>query len=207
MSDTREINPILKQVLELGPPLVFFLIYLRIRDNIYVMGGTEYSGFIVATLIFVPIMLISMAVLWALTGKLSRMQIFTAFMVVFFGGLTAYFNDERFFKMKTSIVYGLFSVLLGIGLMRGQSWLAFVLNDAMPMRDEGWMILTKRLCAMFAGLAILNEVIWRTMSTDAWVKIETFGFPIALVGFLFWQITALQSYLIEEDTEKTGDKV
>lgn len=206
MSDTREINPILKQVLELGPPLVFFLIYLRIRDNSYVMGGTEYSGFIVATLIFVPIMLISMAVLWAMTGKLSRMQVFTAFMVVFFGGLTAYFNDERFFKMKTSIVYGVFALLLGIGLLRGQSWLAFVLNDAMPMRHEGWMILTKRLCAMFVTLAVLNEVIWRTMSTDAWVKIETFGFPIALMAFLFWQITALQSYLIEDDVEKTSDQ-
>lgn len=203
MSKARDINPILKQVLELGPPVVFFLIYLRIRDETYVMGGTEYSGFIVATLIFVPILLIAMAALWALTGKLSRMQIFTAFMVIFFGGLTAWFNDERFFKMKTSIVYGMFAALLGIGLLRGQSWLAYVLNDAMPMRHEGWMILTRRLCAMFAVLAVANEVIWRTMSTDAWVKIETFGFPIALVAFLFWQITALQSYLIEdEDTSK-----
>mmetsp|Transcript_24029 Transcript_24029/g.44204 ORF Transcript_24029/g.44204 Transcript_24029/m.44204 type:complete len:206 (-) Transcript_24029:752-1369(-) len=199
MADAREINPILKQVLELGPPLVFFLIYLRIRDNTYVMGGTEYSGFIVATLVFVPILLIAMAVLWVMTGKLSRMQIFTAFMVIFFGGLTAWFNDERFFKMKTSIVYGLFAALLGIGLLRGQSWLAFVLKDAMPMRDEGWMILTRRLCALFAALAIANEVIWRTMSTDAWVKIETFGFPIALMVFLFWQISALQGYLIEDD--------
>jgi len=199
MSDERDINPILKQVLELGPPVVFFLIYLRIRDETYLMGGTEYSGFIVATLVFVPILLIAMAVLWALTGKLSRMQIFTAFMVIFFGGLTAWFNDERFFKMKTSIVYGIFAALLGIGLLRGQSWLAYVLNDAMPMRTEGWMILTRRLCAMFAGLAVANEMIWRTMSTDAWVKIETFGFPVVLLVFLFWQINALQAYLIEDN--------
>ena len=199
MNSARQINPILKQVLELGPPVIFFLIYLRIRDNAYVLGGTEYSGFIVATLIFVPIMLVAMAVLWALTGQLSRMQIFSAFMVIFFGGLTAWFNDERFFKMKTSIVYGVFAVLLGIGLARGQSWLAFVLKDALPMQDEGWMILTRRLCGMFAALAIVNEVIWRTMSTDTWVKIETFAFPIALVAFLFWQISALQIYLIEDE--------
>ena len=199
MNSARQINPILKQVLELGPPVIFFLIYLRIRDNAYVLGGTEYSGFIVATLIFVPIMLVAMALLWALTGQLSRMQIFTAFMVIFFGGLTAWFNDERFFKMKTSIVYGVFAVLLGIGLARGQSWLAFVLKDALPMQDEGWMILTRRLCGMFAALAIVNEVIWRTMSTDTWVKIETFAFPIALVAFLFWQISALQIYLIEDE--------
>ena len=201
MSNARDINPSLKQVLELGPPLVFFLIYLRIRDNTYVMGGTEYSGFIVATLVFVPIMLIAMAVLWALTGKLSRMQIFTAFMIVFFGALTAWFNDERFFKMKTSIVYGVFALLLGIGLLRGQSWLAFVLKDAMPMKDEGWMILTRRLCLAFAVLAVANEIVWRTMSTDAWVKIETFAFPIALAVFLFLQFSALQGYLIEEDED------
>ncbi|MEO1777564.1 MAG: inner membrane-spanning protein YciB [Pseudomonadota bacterium] len=202
MSVAREINGVLKQVLELGPPVVFFLIYLRIRDDVFTLGGTEYSGFIVATLVFVPILLVAMGVLWALTGKLSRMQIFTAFMVIFFGGLTAWFNDERFFKMKTSIVYGFFALLLGIGLAQGQSWLAYVLNDAMPMRHEGWMILTRRLCAMFAALAVANEVIWRTMSTDAWVKIETFGFPVALIAFLFWQITALQGYLIEDETEE-----
>ena len=198
MSESREINPVLKQFLELGPPLVFFVIYLKIRDNSYEFGGAEYSGFIVSTLIFVPIILIAMAVLWALTGKLSRMQLFTAFMVVFFGGLTAYSNDERFFKMKTSIVYAVFAALLGIGLLRGQSWLAFVLQDALPMREEGWMILTRRLCAMFVALALLNELIWRTMSNDAWVVIETFGFPIALIAFLFWQITALQKYLLED---------
>ncbi|MEL7166414.1 MAG: inner membrane-spanning protein YciB [Pseudomonadota bacterium] len=200
MSSAREINPILKQVLELGPPIAFFVIYLRIKDDVFSFGGVEYTGFIVATLIFVPILLAAMGVLWALTGKLSRMQIFTAFMVIFFGALTAYFNDERFFKMKTSIVYGFFAVALGIGLLRGQSWLAYILNDAMPMQHDGWMILTRRLCGMFAALAVANEIIWRTMSTETWVKIETFGFPVALVGFLFWQITALQQYL-ETDEE------
>ncbi|MEP4199049.1 MAG: septation protein IspZ [Aliishimia sp.] len=199
MSEPREINPIMKQVLELGPTIVFFLIYLRIKENTYVMGGTEYSGFIVSALIFIPILLIAMAALWALTGKLSRIQVFTAFMVIFFGGLTAYFNDERFFKMKTSIVYGLFAVLLGIGLARGQSWLAYILNDLIPMEQDGWMILTKRLALAFAVLAAANEFVWRTMSTDMWVKIETFAFPVALAAFMVWQMTALQEYLIEDD--------
>lgn len=201
MAEERAINPVLKQVLELGPPIAFFVIYLRIRDNTYTFAETEYSGFIVAALIFVPILLVAMGALWALTGKLSRMQLFTAFMVIFFGGLTAWFNDERFFKMKTTIVYGLFAALLGIGLLRGQSWLAFIMNEMVPMRDEGWMILTRRLCACFAGLAVANEVIWRTMSTDMWVKLETFAFPIVLVGFLFWQFAQLQDYLIEEDDD------
>ncbi|MFK7875016.1 MAG: inner membrane-spanning protein YciB [Paracoccaceae bacterium] len=201
MDQGKQINPILKQVLELGPPLVFFLIYLQIRDNSYDIGGTEYSGFIVATLIFVPIILAAMGVMWAMTGQLSRMQIFTAFMVIFFGGLTAWFNDERFFKMKTSIVYGVFALLLGIGLLRKQSWLAYILNDMLPMTHEGWMILTKRVCLAFALLAIANEIVWRTMSTDAWVKIETFGFPVVLMAFLFWQMMQLQDHMIEDPAQ------
>lgn len=198
----KKINPLMKQVLELGPTIVFFLVYLRIRDNSYVMGGIEYSGFIVATLIFVPILLISMAALWALTGKLSRIQIFTAFMVIVFGGLTAYFNDERFFKMKTTIVYGFFAIILGIGLLRGQSYLQWVLEDFLPMQTEGWMILTKRITWMFLALGVANEVIWRTQSTDLWVKIETFAFPVALFVFLWTQIVLLQKYLIDPTPEE-----
>lgn len=198
----RAINPILKQVLELGPTLVFFLIYMRIRDDAFTLAGTEYTGFIVAALVFIPILLAAMAALWFLTGKLSRMQVFTAFMVIFFGGLTAYFNDERFFKMKTTIVYGCMAGLLGIGLLRGQSWLQWVMGDVLPMQTEGWMILTRRLCLMLLALAVANEYIWRSMSTDAWVKLETFAMPAALVVFLWSQIFVLQRYLIEDDAPK-----
>lgn len=195
----KSINPILKQVLELGPTVVFFLIYLRIKDEVFTIAGTQYSGFIMATLVFVPILLVSMGVLWHLSGQLSRMQIFTAFMVIFFGGLTAWFNDERFFKMKTSIVYGFFAAILGIGLLRGRSYLRFIMEDFLPMQDAGWMILTRRLTMMFAALAVTNELIWRTQSTDLWVKLETFAFPVALFLFLWLQIIGLQKYLIETD--------
>ena len=198
MAKAREINPILKQVLELGPTLAFFVLYIRIKEDVFTFGGTEYSGFIVAAVVFVPILLIAMGILWALTGKLSRMQVFTAFMVIFFGGLTAWFNDERFFKMKTTIVYGLLALILTVGLLRGRSWLEYVMADMMPMQREGWLILTKRLAMAFAVMAVANEIIWRTMSTDAWVKIETFAFPVALMLFLFWQFAQLQPYVIEE---------
>lgn len=195
----KQINPVLKQLLELGPTLIFFLIYLRIKDDVFTFAGTEYTGFIVATLVFVPILLVSMGILWRLTGKLSRIQVFTAFMVIFFGGLTAWFNDERFFKMKTSIVYGCFAVILGIGLLRGRSYLRYIMEDFLPMQTEGWMILTRRLTVMFGALAVVNEIIWRTQSTDLWVKLETFAFPAVLFVFLWAQIVALQKYLIEPD--------
>ncbi|MEO9863987.1 MAG: inner membrane-spanning protein YciB [Yoonia sp.] len=199
--ETKPINPILKQVLELGPTLVFFLIYLRIKDDTFTIASTDYSGFIVATLIFVPVLLIAMGLLWALTKSLSRMQLFTAFMVIFFGGLTAYFNDERFFKMKTSIVYGCFAAILGIGLLRGRSYLEWVMGDFLPMKEEGWMILTKRITVMFIALAIANELIWRTQTTELWVKLETFAFPAVLFVFLWLQIIGLQRFLIDPDAK------
>lgn len=193
----KTINPVLKQVLELGPTLAFFLIYLRIKDDVFTIGGTEYTGFIVAALIFVPILLVAMGILWIMTGKLSRMQVFTAFMVIFFGALTAYFNDERFFKMKTTIVYGFMASLLGIGLLRGQSYLQYVMEEFLPMQPEGWMIFTRRLTFMFLGLAVANELIWRTQSTETWVKLETFAFPAVLTVFIWVQIVGLQKYFIE----------
>ncbi len=200
----KTINPVVKQVLELGPTLAFFLIYLRIKDDTFTIAGTEYSGFIIAALIFVPILLVAMGILWMMTGKLSRMQVFTAFMVIFFGGLTAWFNDERFFKMKTSIVYGCMAAILLIGLLRGQSYLQYVMEEFLPMKPEGWMIFTRRLTFMFAALAVANEIIWRTQSNDTWVMLETFAFPAVLFVFLWVQIVGLQKYLIE-DPEASKD--
>ena len=198
----RKINPVLKQVLELGPTLVFFVVYMWIKDESFLIGGTSYSGFIVAALIMVPLLLAAIAALWWLTGSLSRMQIFVAVMVIFFGGLTAWFNDERFFKMKTSIVYGSFALLLGVGLLRGTSLLQWVMAESLPMKPEGWMILTRRLALMFAGLAIANEVIWRTQSTELWVKLETFAMPVALFLFLMLQFSMLSRYMIEPPEDK-----
>ncbi|PHP28777.1 inner membrane-spanning protein YciB [Limimaricola cinnabarinus] len=195
----RNISPWLKQALELGPTLAFFLVYLRLKEDSFVIAGTEYSGFILATLIFIPILLAAMAALWALTGALSRMQVFTAFMVIFFGGLTAWFNDERFFMMKTTIVYGLFAAILGAGLALGRSPLEWMMGEALPMRHEGWLKLTRRLAAMFAALALANEFVWRTQSEEMWVKIETFAFPAVLFVFLWLQIAALQSYMIQPE--------
>lgn len=192
-------NAVMKQVLELGPTIAFFLIYLKIKDRSFTFAGAEYSGFIVATLIFVPILLLAMAALWYLSGTLSRMQLFTAFMVIFFGGLTAYFNDERFFKMKTTIVYGCMAAILGIGLLQGRSYLEWVIGSFLPMKREGWMKLTGRLALMFVALAVANELIWRTQSTELWVKLETFGMPAALFVFLWVQIMALQQFVIDPD--------
>ncbi len=197
----KTLNPMVKFALEFGPVLLFFVAYTRLKENTYTIGGTDYEGFIVVTAAFVPLLLASIGILWKLTGKISRMQVLTAVMVIFFGGLTVWFNDERFFKIKTTIVYGVFASVLGLGLILGKSWLEYVMDELLPLTSEGWMILTKRLTFAFAALAIANEVVWRTMSTDAWVKIETFGFPVALFAFFMLQTGLFQKYSSEEQDE------
>lgn len=196
----KPINPLVKSALEFGPTILFFIAYTWLKDQSFTIGGQTYSGFIIVTAAFVPILLASIYLLWKLSGQISRMQVVTAFLVIVFGGLTVWFNDEQFFKMKTTIVYGLFAIILGVGLLLKRSWLEYVMGEILKMQHEGWMILTKRLAAAFAALAFLNEIIWRTMSTDTWVAIETFGFPILLFVFLWSQIVMLQHYLIEDET-------
>jgi intracellular septation protein len=196
--DVRVVNPWVKSGLELGPALLFFVAYTRLKDETYSILGTDYSGFIVVTAAFVPILLASIAALWWLTGRVSRMQVFTATLVIVFGGLTVWFNDEAFFKIKTTIVYGLFALLLGIGLLLRRSWLEYVVGEILPMRHEGWMILTRRLTALFVLLAVANEIVWRTQPTEVWVPVETFAFPAVLMVFLWVQIFALREHVIED---------
>lgn len=199
----KTINPIVKLALELGPIVLFFVFYGRVKEKMFTIGGVEYEGFIVATALFIPLILSATAILWWLTGKLSKMQLMTAVLVVIFGGLSVYFNDERFFKMKPTMIYLLFGGILGFGLLRGKSYLRVVMEEVLPMQDVGWMILTKRLAAFFAGLAITNEIVWRTMSTDAWVNFKTFGLTAAVFVFFLFQNKLMQTYAIPDpDAEK-----
>ncbi|MDI3335373.1 inner membrane-spanning protein YciB [Defluviimonas aestuarii] len=194
----KKINPWLKLGLELGPVIAFFVAFVRLKDQTVTIGGTDYGGFIIATAGFVPLLVLSTLILWRLTGKLSAMQIATLVLVVVFGGLSVWFNDERFFKMKPTLIYLIFAGVLGWGLMKGKSYLALVLQDAMPLEHEGWMILTRRLTVFFLSLAVLNEVIWRTMSDQAWVNFKTFGLTAAIFLFFMAQGRVFRDYEIEE---------
>lgn len=165
----------LRQLLELGPFLVFVAVYVWLRDTTLHFGGRDYAGFIVAIVVFTPLQVASALILRHLTGKLSRMQVATLILVVILGGVTVVLNDERFFKMKSTFVFGLFSALLWIGIWRGQSYLAYILESALTITEEGWMILTRRLALFFMVFAAMNEVVWRNFSTDIFVIWDTFG--------------------------------
>ncbi len=201
----KNINPIAKLSLELGPVLVFFILYIRLRDKTFTILGTDYSGFIVVTAIFIPLIALSTFALWRLTGKVARMQIATLVLVVLFGGLTIWFNDERFFKMKPTMIYLLFGGALGIGLLRGRSYLEFMMGEALPLRSEGWMILTRRITIFFFALAALNEVVWRNLSTDAWVNFKTFGLTAAMFLFFMAQGRLLSRYGADSGREGAGE--
>ncbi|AHD00281.1 inner membrane-spanning protein YciB [Leisingera methylohalidivorans] len=201
----KKINPTLKMLLELGPIVLFFIGYLKLKDEVFLIGGNEYKGFIVITAAFIPLMAASTLALWKLTGHLSRMQFATLILVVLFGGMSVWFNDDRFIKMKPTMLYLLFGGLLGIGLMRGQSWLKVVMEEVMPLQQQGWMILTRRLCAFFFGLAVANELIWRTQSTDTWVYFKTFGLPVAMFAFFMLQGQLFQKYGAEEEEAEPAE--
>ncbi|MEI4484606.1 inner membrane-spanning protein YciB [Frigidibacter sp. MR17.14] len=197
----RKINPWLKAGLEFGPVLAFFVAFGRLKDTHVTIAGTDYGGFIVATAGFVALMILTTGILWKLTGRLSPMQIATLVLVVVFGGLSVWLNDERFFKMKPTMIYVLFAAILGWGLMRGRSYLALVMEEVMPLTQEGWMILTKRLALFFLALAVANEVVWRTMSDEAWVSFKTFGLTLAMFAFFIAQNGLMKAHGLSKDDE------
>jgi intracellular septation protein len=195
----RDIPQWVKSALELGPVLGFFVAYLWLKDEVFPIGGTDYDGFVVVTALFIPVILASMGILWWLTGHISRMQIVTAVLVVVFGGLTVWLNDDRFIKMKPTMVYSLLGGVLAIGLLRGQSYLRVVMGELLPMEQEGWMILTKRMTGFFFLLAISNEIVWRTQTTEIWVYFETFVLTGATFVFFIAQAGLIQKYSTAEE--------
>ena len=197
---STKLNPMVKLGLELGPIVLFFAGFRFFKDKTFHILGTDYSGFIVMTAVFVLLIIATTAILWKLTGTLSKMQLMTLILVIVMGGLSVWLKDERFIKMKPTLLYLAFGITLGIGLLRGESYLKLVMQEALPLHATGWMILTRRLTAFFFGLAIANEVVWRTLSTDAWVNFKTFGLTAALFLFFFSQSSVLSRYAIEPDT-------
>lgn len=184
----------LKLLLEYGPLVLFLVGYWFLKDKTLTLGGQTYSGFIVASAVFVAVFVASIAGLRKLTGRIAPMQVITLVVVLFMGGLTIWFNDPRFIKMKPTIIYAFFAVALGVGLLQGKSYLRLVMEDALPMQEAGWMILTRRMAFFFAGLAVLNELVWRNFSDGVWVTFKVVGLTVAMFLFLLSQARLLQRY-------------
>jgi len=154
---------------------------------------------------FVPVILVALAVSWVLTRHLPRMALVTAVLVVVFGGLTLWLQDDTFIKMKPTILYALFALALGFGLARGESYLEYLMEDALPMTREGWLKFTFRFAVFFAVLAVANEVVWRATTTDTWVNFKTFVLPIASFGFVASQAGLFLKYGTDDEEDPEGN--
>jgi intracellular septation protein len=185
----RHINPLLKLVLEVGPIAVFFLAYrwAPVPEGLSVTER-QLEQILFSTKVFVPTILLSLLGSWLLTRKLPKMAVITAVVVTIFGGLTLILRDDTFVKMKPTILYGLFAGILGFGMLRGQSYLKYLMDELIPMRHEGWMKFTGRFVAFYLMLAVLNEVVWRLYGTDTWVNFRTFVLPAANFLFIMAQV-------------------
>ena len=192
-------NPWLKMALEIGPLVVFFGAFQFFKDDPVVWGGVEYDGVVAATALFIPAILFSLGVSYGLEKKLPRMATVTAIVVVVFGGLTLFLNDDVFIKMKPTIVNALFAGGLMFGLAQGRSYLKYLMGEVLPLADEGWMIFTRRWVGFFLFLAVLNEAIWRTQSTEFWVAFKTFGNAPLTFAFMAAQYPLLKRHALDED--------
>jgi len=206
MTEKKQLNPALKLALEMGPLILFFFANSRpalfmpfVAPLLPEAVSGEKAGIFVATAVFMVAILVSLAVSYALTRHLPVMAMVTAVIVVVFGGLTLVLHDDTFIKMKPTIIYVLFGAILLGGLAFDKPLLAIVFDSVFDLTGEGWRKLTLRWAIFFLALAVLNEIVWRTQSTDFWVSFKVFGvLPLTFI-FAGLQYPLLQKYAAKEE--------
>ena len=197
MDENNKERPFSKLILEMGPLIIFFVCYYNapIPENLKNdLDEANLFKIIFATKIFVPAILVALFIGWFQTKKIAKMPLITAILVVVFGGLTIWLNNPIFIKMKPTLIYLIFSAILGYGLLKKKSYLKILMGSAIPMNEEGWLILSKRFVGFFVLLAFTNEIIWRFFSQDFWVNFKTFGLPILLIFFMALQFNLFNKY-------------
>ena len=189
-----QVSPVLKILLEIGPLAVFFAVYWFSKGD-----GDTKQALLTATAAFMGALAISLAVTYLLTRTLSRIMILTGAVVGVLGTLTLALGDADFIKLRPTIVNGAFALVLGFGLLvHKRSYLQFVIGELFPMRDEGWMKLTRNWALFFAFMAVLNEVVWRTQSDDTWAIAKTFVYLPLVFVFTISQAPLMMRYAIDE---------
>jgi intracellular septation protein len=180
-------NPIVKILIEAGPLVAFFL-------------TNWVAGIFWGTGIFMVATAAALLMSWLLTRKLAVMPLISAGFVAVFGILTLWLHDDTFIKVKVTLINGLFGMILLGGLLFGQTFLKFVMGEALKMTDEGWRALTIRWGIFFLCVAIINEVVWRSVSTDTWVNFKVALLPVTLI-FALAQAPMMTKHMIQDDPE------
>jgi intracellular septation protein len=188
----RAQNPTLKLVLEMGPLVLFF--FTNWKFGIFPATGVLMAGVVVALIAS-----------WVLTRHLPIMPMVTAVAVVFFGALTFFFQDDLFIKLKPTIVNTIFGTVLLGGLAMGRPLLPVVLDSVLQLTEEGWRKLTFRWGLFFFLLAIVNEVVWRTQTTDFWVSFKALGTMPLTVVFALAQVPLIMKHELKGDDTQNRD--
>lgn len=184
-SDAPKMSPWLKIGLELGPLVLFF-------------AANGYGGIYVATGVFMVATLAALVAMWVLARRIAVMPLVSAVVVMVFGGLTLWLQDDHFIKMKPTMVNALFGILLLGGLAFRKPLLPYVFDGMVKLTDEGWHRLTIRWGVFFLVMAVVNEIVWRSVSTDTWVAFKTFGYlPLTFV-FAMAQAPLMAHYELKD---------
>ncbi|MGL4729892.1 MAG: septation protein A [Bosea sp. (in: a-proteobacteria)] len=190
------LNPLVKLALEFGPLAIFFL------ANAYGdkwFGVTPDRRIFVATGVFIAATLLALAAMWLLTRKIALMPLVSAVVVTVFGGLTLALDDALFIKLKPSIVNTMFGCILLGGLAYGKSFLSVLLDSVMQLDAEGWRKLTFRWALFFFFLAAINEVVWRTQTTDFWVAFKVWGVMPITIAFALAQTPLILKHELKDE--------
>jgi len=202
-----QLHPLLKPVLDLGPLVLFFLansrpaLFLPLVSPVLPadVAAGERVGIFVATAVFMVAVVAALAISYALMRRLPVMPLVTAVIVLVFGSLTLFLHDELFIKLKPTIIYVLFGGVLMGGLAFGTPLLGLVFDSVFHLTEDGWRKLTLRWALFFFALAILNEIVWRTQSTDTWVSFKVFGVVPLTFVFAALQYPLLTKYAAPEE--------
>jgi intracellular septation protein len=184
MTEKTKLNPLVKLAVDIGPLVLFFAVNARF-------------GIFAGTAVFMAAVLAALFVTYALIRRWPIMPLVSAVIVLVFGSLTIVLHDDTFIKVKPTIIYGLFGAVLVAGYLLNKPFLAIVFDSMFHLTDEGWRKLTLRWAAFFFAAAVLNEVVWRTQSTDFWLNFKLFGFVPLTFVFAALQYPMMMRHAIE----------
>jgi intracellular septation protein len=183
----RKIRPLERLGLDLGPLLIFFAAF-------------EWAGIFAATAAFMVAVLVALAAGYAIERRISPMPVFTAVLVLIFGGLTLYLKNDTFIKMKPTVLYAFFGLTLLGGLAFRRMFVKYVFAAAFELSETGWRKLTYRWGFFFLALAVLNEIVWRTLPTGDWVKFKVFGIIPLILLFALAQMPLVMKHEVKENS-------